>query len=73
MGRKDPSKLTEKLYVYIEPENSKFVQGHGANAFGSQSAYINALISFDRDQPLVLGKWRSKIHGCHERETVQDG
>jgi hypothetical protein len=47
------------IYCYVSHENSEYARGQGQQLFGSVSAYVNALIEFDRQTDDVL-KWARK-------------
>jgi hypothetical protein len=60
--KKKPVKtpFTAQIFCYIEPANKTYVKKTAKSEFGSESAYINYLISKDRGVKSPLGLWKPK-------------
>ncbi len=66
MGRKNAvvqKNLNAVLYAYVELENFAHAKEFGKKYFGSQSTYVNYLISKDRGTEPKSGSWKPK--GSH--------
>lgn len=58
--RKTSKKLPATVYVYLTLKNAAFAKTQGKKTYGSASAYINALISKERNVKPVLGGWKAR-------------
>lgn len=56
--KKKTKTLDAHLYCYVQRSNAKWAKAFGTKIFGSQSAYINALIAKDRGVKPKLGTWK---------------
>lgn len=54
--RRTPKRLSHTLYSYVEPNNGEYAREFGKKYFGSFSAYIDVLITEDR-QNHFSAKW----------------